>query len=118
MENIEYIIQVMVIGFSGVMAILFVLYGILIIFSRIFNHKEKNNTLEIPDQRLIAAITAAVYQYLLTNNNYIVPGDVSIAVQPSRNTGSSRWQLMGRKMLLDSKLELTNIRRKKHHESI
>ena len=127
MGQFEFAIQVLVLGFSVVLFTLFLLYGILLLFSRMF---QKNNQPVIdktpaiitdalihgsggPDQRVTVAIIAAVYQYMFANNKYLKPGAVNISVQPTGESHGNSWHIIGRKLLLESKLELENIRRRK-----
>jgi Na+-transporting methylmalonyl-CoA/oxaloacetate decarboxylase gamma subunit len=127
MGQYEFAFQVLVLGFSVVLFALFLLYGILLFFSRIFQKKEQpvvdktpvavkgalNHGSGGPDRRLTVAITAAVYQYMSANDKYYKPGMVNISVQPTGKTYGNNWQTIGRKLLLENKLELENIRRRK-----
>ena len=127
MGQYEFAIQVLVLGFSVVLFALFLLYGILLIFSRIFTKNDQPTVDKTPvivtgslnpgsggpDHRLTVAITAAVYQYMSANDKYYKPGMVNISVQPAGNSYSNNWQTIGRKLLLENKLELENIRRRK-----
>lgn len=132
MDKFEFSVQVLVIGFSVVLLTLFVLYGILELFNRLFNRAVVRSAAnkatagidspEIFNEGLnrctAVAITAAVYQYMKGENAYIRSGRINIEVQSSGNASASRWQVNGRKMLLENKSELVNIRRKKHRENI
>ncbi len=132
MEQFDFAIQVMIIGFSVVLFTLFALYCILLLFTRIFykkGYKTADKSLNVSaasrkdsgkgvDQRTAAAITAAVYQYLQNESSYSPGRIVSIAVQPAGNTAGSSWQVAGRKSLLENKMELENTRRKKLRENI
>ncbi len=127
MGQFEFAIQVLVLGFSVVLFALFLLYGILLLFSRLFNKNEQPIVDETPviktdalnpgkggpDQRLTVAVIAAVYQYMSANSKYYKPGTVNISVQPIGESSNNNWQMVGRKLLLESKLELENIRRRK-----
>lgn len=127
MGQYEFAIQVLVLGFSVVLFALFLLYGILLFFSRIFQKKEQpvvdktpvavtgalNPGSGEPDQRLTVAIIAAVHQYMSANVKYYNPGTINISVQPTGKSYSNNWQTVGRKLLLENKLELENIRRRK-----
>jgi hypothetical protein len=106
---------------------LFLLFGILLLFSRIFQKDEqpvvdkapviRTNAVEpginSPDRRLTAAIIAAVYQYMSANSKNFKPGSVNISVHPAGDSCNNNWQIIGRKLLLENKLELENIRRRK-----
>ncbi len=127
MDQFEFAFQVLLLGFSVVLFTLFLLFGVLLLFSRIFYKKERPDfdktplirTGEVkpgigsPDRLLNVAIIAAVYQYMSATNTYFKPGSVSISVQPSGESCSNNWQIIGRKLLLENKLELENIRRRK-----
>ena len=127
MNQFEFAIQVLVLGFSVVIFTLFLLYGLLLLFSRIF-YKDQQPVTEktsvvrtdavkhesgSPDRRLTVAIFAAVYQYMSVNSNYCKPDSVQISVQPTGELCGNKWQIVGRKLVLENKLELENIRRRK-----
>ncbi len=128
MNNLDFAFQVMVIGFLVVMFTLFLLFAILIIFSRIFKKTEKyplsaepigddgniNTAENVIDPRIIAAITASIYEYMHNCNNYFNPGGVNISIQHARN---NNWKYLGRKRLLETSNELAEIRRKKQREN-
>ncbi|MGM0689523.1 MAG: OadG family protein [Bacillota bacterium] len=133
MEEFDFAIQVMVIGFSVVLFTLFALYCIMLVFTRIFyktgDKKTAGKPLVTPadsrsdsgkgiNQRTAAVITAAVYNYLQLESSHHQGKIISIAVQPTGNSSGSSWQVAGRKSLLENKLELENIRRKKLLENI
>ncbi len=133
MENLDFALQVLVLGFSVVMVTLFGLYGVLILFNRLIYRPavepaEGKATAEPaparaespPEEngRVVAAILAAVYQYIQGDKDYRFSGPLSIAVQPTGGGKGGSWKLAGRKVLLESSLELENIRRKKKRENI
>ncbi len=136
MENLDFALQVLVLGFLVVMVTLFGLYAILILFNRIFyqqpaaaspestaaaDPEPSQGVTESPpgeNGRVVAAILAAVYQYMQTEQEHAFTGPISIAVQPSGRAGGGGWKHFGRKELLESSLELENIRRKKKRENI
>lgn len=127
MDQFEFAIQVLFLGFSVVLFTLFLLYGILLLFSRIFRKDEQPLVDKTPipktsavesgigstDRRLTVAIIAAVYQYMSANSKHFKPGAVNISVQSIGESCSNNWQIVGRKLLLENKLELENIRRRK-----
>ncbi len=127
MDQYEFAIQVLVLGFSVVLFTLFILYGILLLFSRMFQKIDQPVIDKTPaiitdalnhgkgglDQRVTVAIIAAVYQYMSANNKFFKPGAVNISVQPTGESYGNSWHIIGRKLLLESKLELENIRRRK-----
>jgi Na+-transporting methylmalonyl-CoA/oxaloacetate decarboxylase gamma subunit len=131
MEKFDFAIQVLVIGFSVVMVALIALYLLLLLFAKIF-HKECGKPAEaIPaaanravalkpgeDRRLTAAITAAVYAYMQTNNLLPPSGRISITLQQPGQSAVNNWHVSGRRVLLQNKLNLENIRRKKQRENI
>ncbi len=137
MDNLDFALQVMVLGFLVVMVTLFALFGILILFNRIFYKpavevKEEPQARTSPlddgesgsdDRRVVAAIMAAVYRCLESDRSFSSGSQVRISVQPSGVTGSggpglNSWLLTGRKELMTGYFELENIRRKKHRENI
>ncbi len=132
MENLDFALQVMVLGFSVVLVTLFGLYGVLILFNRLLYQpvaapsesktaaEAASSQVESPQEdngRVVAAILGAVYQYMQTDQAHFT-GPLSIAVQPSGGVKGGSWKFIGRKELLESSLELENIRRKKKRENI
>lgn len=127
MGQFEFAFQVLFIGLFVVMFTLFLLYAILLSFARLLQKKEKpviENTTVIgtnlatpgivgSDQRLTAAIIAAVYQYMAVNSHSIKPDALKISVQPAGGNCGNNWQIVGRKLLLENKMGLENIRRRK-----
>jgi Na+-transporting methylmalonyl-CoA/oxaloacetate decarboxylase gamma subunit len=127
MDQFEFAIQVLFLGFSVVIFTLFLLFGILLLFSRIFHTNEKpvidttpvirtdavKPGISSPDRLLNVAIIAAVYQYMSANSSYYKPGAVKISVQPTGESCGNNWHIIGRKLLLENKLELETIRRRK-----
>ncbi len=133
MENLDFALQVLVLGFLVVLVTLFGLYGILILFNRLLYQpatapaESKPAAEPQPSQavsesedngRVVAAIQAAVYQYMQIEHAKPFSGPLSIAVQPSGGVRGGGWKYIGRKELLESSLELENIRRKKKRENI
>ncbi len=133
MESFDFALQIMVIGFTVVIVTLTGLYGILLIFARIFYKKADDRPFNIAspgadsqgesdellqDRRKAAAITAAVYQYLVDQNSLTGKGILNIAVQPFGRTSEASWHIVGRKELLARRMELEKIRRKKKRENI
>jgi hypothetical protein len=131
MEKLQFSLQVMVIGFSVVLFTLFALYGILLLFSRIFSGQGKKTPKLIPaadrmasgekdgglEGRKTAAIVAAVYQYLMEQGSPYSSGQIRIAVRSAGNS-TGGWQIIGRKALLENRAALEQIRRNKHRENI
>lgn len=133
MEDFDFAIQVMVIGFSVVLFTLFALYCVMLLFTRIFyktgDKKTAGKPLVMPadsrsdsekgiNQHTAAAITAAIYNYLQLEGSLSQGKIISIAVQPAVTGSGNSWQVAGRKSLLENKMELENIRRKKLRENI
>lgn len=133
MDKLEFALQVMVIGFSVVMFTLLLLYGLLHLFSIIFtrNKREKfkvevSNTGAVPviknadDKRLTAAIIAAVYRYMQADSMLASAGagKINFIVKPVDNKNDDNWQMTGRRRLLQGRMDLETIRRKKYHENI
>ncbi len=132
MQNFDFALQVMVIGFSVVIVTLAGLYGILIIFSRLFYKQDGQKPFklltarsttgedvdDIRELRKKAAIVAAVYQYLSDQNSLKGSSSLNVMVQSSGSTNTGRWHLAGRKELLENRVELEMIRRNKKRENI
>jgi len=135
MNEINFAIQVMVLGFSVVIVTLVGLYFLLLVFARIFYEKgspkstlpEKESEVTSkaeptkPDQesRKTAAIFAAVYRYLQLNNEIREGSRISIAVQPAGSSSTTGgWHITGRKALMENRMELERIRRMKQRENI
>ncbi len=129
MNNLDFAIQVMVVGFLVVVFILFLLFGILLIFNRIFYSEEPhpsmnrlvpaNNTKLIApgiEPQIVAAISAAIYQYLLNEKPALNQGIISISAESTFKRGND-WKISGRKALLDNSAKLANIRRQKQREN-
>ena len=113
MGKFEFAIQVMVIGFTVVLVTLFLLYGILIFFSRIFSRSdrlsskkrplESNNLSEKNDLNqaaVIAAITAAVSSYLESQGGLVRTGKIIVKPRSAAVPVSNNWQIIGRKILM------------------
>ena len=132
MENMDFALQVMVLGFLVVMVTLFGLYGLLVLFNRLlyrpspvatgtqekeisFSSQEDSKA---ENKRVVAAIQAAIYQYMQTDQASSQKGPISFTVHTPEKTGLNKWQIIGRREQLESSLELENIRRKKKRENI
>ncbi len=126
MDKFDFALQVTVVGFSVVMVTLFLLYGILAVFSRLFNKEEikdlKNESAAISlsghqidtDNRVLTAvITAAVYSYLRSNGSTVKTAGIKITAQPASCSGMNSWQITGRRHLMETKAELETTRRNK-----
>ncbi|MGM0652556.1 MAG: OadG family protein [Bacillota bacterium] len=131
MGDINFALQVMVLGFSVVVVTLVGLYFILLIFTRIFNKKDrpvkKNESHQTEtvvtdkpdeDDRKAAAIFAAVYRYLQIKGDIKKDSRISIAVQSADLKSSGGWHIIGRKALMEKRMELERIRRMKQRENI
>lgn len=134
MHDYNFSIQVMVLGFSVVVVTLVGLYLMLIVFAKIFYErggpktdlpeKESRATGKVmpakPDEesRKTAAIFAAVYRYLQLNNDIREGSRITIAVQPAGASSTGGWHIIGRKALMENRMELERIRRMKQRENI
>jgi Na+-transporting methylmalonyl-CoA/oxaloacetate decarboxylase gamma subunit len=131
MDKLDFALEVMVVGFSVVLATLFLLYGILIAFSRIFNKKEIKNpkTDAAPkspvqfvggedNAALTAVITAAIYSYLENNAPSFNAAGFRITALPGSDCAVNNWQISGRRQLMEGKAELETTRRNKRREKI
>ncbi len=132
MQNFDFALQVMVIGFLVVVVTLVGLFGVLLLFTRIFY---KSEVVEPPvpaaeesspqetagddgDQRRTAAIMAAVYRYMQDQGGLTAGRRYSIAVQKATAGNAGHWHILGRMALLNNRTALENIRRKKKSENI
>lgn len=135
MYDINFAIQVMVLGFSVVIVTLVGLYFLLIVFARIFYERggpkttlpEKESPIKSKaapakpgeESRKTAAIFAAVYRYLQLSNEIKEGSRISIAVHPSgASSATGGWHIIGRKALMENRMELERTRRMKQHENI
>ncbi len=131
MVKLEFALQVMVIGFMVVMVTLVLLYGILIIFSRIFRKPVKtekssetdfNNSAAIKAEteqaKIVAAITAAISSYFNDLKPPFIIRKISLAEQTGNGSAVSSWQITGRKQLMNGNTDLETIRRNKKREKI
>lgn len=134
MHDINFAIQVMVLGFSVVIVTLVGLYFLLLVFARIFHEKDNPETAlpetesrttseAVPakpddESRKTAAIFAAVYSYLQLNDAIKEGSRISIAVQPAGVNNTGGWHIIGRKALMEKRTELERIRRMKQRENI
>lgn len=134
MEDLTFAIQIFVIGFLVVMVTLFGLYIILLLFNR-FMYKPGTESTESKvasdsrealhitsatavNGRVVAAILAAVYNYMQSGKEQAFTGPIRIAVQQASGAKGKSWKYTGRKELLVKSLELENIRREKKHKNI
>lgn len=133
MKLLYFGLQTMIIGFTLVLVVLFVLNLLIVLFSRLvaFRYNTSRNSMIVPvadedgsgemelarpRQKIVAAISAAL-------DSYLNPEDVMIdyritRVEPYHGNFSSQWALQGRKDLLNMNLILTNIRREKFGQKI
>lgn len=134
MDDINFAIQVMVLGFSVVVVTLVGLYIVLLIFNRIFYEKESSGKAapekDAQEEKIAAtavssengpkkaAIFAAVYRYLQLNGDIKEGSRISIAVQPAGSNRTGGWHITGRKALMENRMELERIRRMKQRENI
>lgn len=130
MDKLDFALQVLVLGFMVVMVTLFGLYGVLILFNKYFYHDDKKPPLKAEtgrvdrvttdtaaDSRVIAAIMAAVYQYVKSDRAY-TGAPLKIAIQPTAGAALNSWRNAGRKKLLESRMELEKVRRNNRRENI
>ncbi len=127
MQDFDFALQVMVIGFTVVIITLAGLYGILLVFTRIF-YKNDPHKPSIPsagsntagedveadqERRKAAAIIAAINQYIDDNKILKAGSRFNAVVQPSYQSAGDSWHIAGRKSLLESRTVIENTRRKK-----
>ena len=134
MNDINFAVQVMVLGFSVVIVTLVGLYILLILFARVFHERGDSKTAapekkppvkgektpNEPDEesQKTAAIFAAVYSYLELHNQIKGNSRISIAIQPEGAGSTGGWHIIGRKALMENRTELDRIRRMKQREKI
>lgn len=123
MEQFEFAIQVMVIGFLVVLVTLFALYGILLLFAKVLYREEKavvSNILkaETKAAEIPAVIMAAVYAYMESSNIRGRITGVSINAKTFEGSAGSSWQVSGRKASMENRNALEKIRRKRRSENI
>jgi hypothetical protein len=124
-DRLDYALQILLLGFSVVMFTLFLLYGIISLFNRIFYHpaekqpagkagypyhvEYKPSISELPT-RVTAAVTAAVLEYLQLQE--AASPKVTVRVQTQETHARRSWAAAGRKILLERRLEHEQLRRK------
>jgi sodium pump decarboxylase gamma subunit len=139
LDKIEFGLQVMVIGFVVVMIILYVLYLILIVFSRIFGEKaaagpnagaapakilEEASAAPVAaatsrqdnrfDGDIAAVITAAVAASLDTSGREFAIGSKEPALPGAQAPDRAlNWSLAGRERLMERRRDLFLLRREK-----
>ena len=132
MDKLDFAIQVLVLGFMVVVVTLFALYGILLFFNRIFykgtdqtavaSSSDGKGYAETGDEdimrRTTAVILAALYHYMQDDPSINRTGRINITVRASGSIGENNWRISGRKNILENRIELENIRRKKQIEKI
>ncbi len=117
-EKFIFSMQIIFLGFSVVMVILFALYGLILLFnrfsSRMVKKEERAVFREVPDEvlspRLAAAISAAVNCHRTANSS--CTGSLRLGVNRPETRGS-RWLTAGRKDLLENRVHLEISRREK-----
>jgi len=128
MDKLDFALEVMVVGFFVVLVTLFLLYGILLVFNRIFNKElsSSDNNLKYlakaetrPDNSILTAvITAAVYGYLESATPSYHAANFRVTAYPMGGGAANSWQLIGRRQLMEGKAELETTRRNKNREKI
>lgn len=120
-DKFAFTMQVFFLGFSVVMLVLFLLYGLISLFNRLRSPllgKAGPEEPPLPDDwellppELIAAITAAVHHYRADASG--PGGPVRIQVELPQ----SLWAVAGRRALLENSSELERLRRKKKLEEV
>lgn len=122
-DNLEFGLRVAILGFSTVLITLFILYTILVLFARLFNRMPQGEEElppipgEITGERGItpvtaAAITAAIAHCLDLNDLHGKP--LAVTVERAREASRNAWASAGRRVMMEGKLELERLRRKKN----
>ncbi len=134
-NDLEFALQVLVLGFTVVMVTLISLFFLLILFNRIFyrpikTDSKKEEPASAPpaavepemdtagNQRAIAAALGAIYAYMQESKTGFSSGSLSISVQAPGGGSVNSWVINGRRKLHDGRFELEQIRRKKRRENI
>ncbi len=135
MDQLNFAIQVLVIGFTVVFVTLFMLYGVLLLFSYLFYKKEEDKSInqkesllsgektfeavaDSVDSKVIAVITAAISEYMQHDENFKKTASVSIYSDKARSSIVDNWKIIGRKALMENRAVLEKIRRKRRVEKI
>lgn len=135
MDQLNFAIQVLVIGFAVVFVTLFMLYGVLLLFSYLFYKKEEDKSInqkesllsgektfeavaDSVDSKVIAVITAAISEYMQHDENFKKTVSVSIYSDQARSSIVDNWKIIGRKALMENRAVLEKIRRKRRVEKI
>jgi hypothetical protein len=69
------------------------------------------------DKKIKAAIMGAIYQYMEAGGSPGSGANLSFTVTPDEFMPGNSWKLQGRKNLLNRRVELETIRRKKQREN-
>lgn len=127
MGDLEFALQVMVVGFTLVLFTLFVLYLIIIVFGRLFAPRlpsfedaallfeEEPVTTDGLTTKKTAIISAAVYAYLCDPT---AGGFVIKKIEPVHSSFTNRWASEGRKELINMNQEIAKLRREKSGKKI
>ena len=129
MDNIDFALQVMILGFVLVMFTLFLLYLVIILLGKFFGISttwdseiteieegdlEEKWVVEGVSPEKVAAIVAAINTYMLEPSAYTIK-----KIEPlGKKQISSKWAIQGRKELLNMQEELDQIRREKSGKKI
>lgn len=117
--------QIMFLGLSVVMVVLFTLYGLMVLFNRFFSRmpaKKEDNNLSNKDEKpvtikstaedlppqLVAAISAAVYCY---RTAHTAPESCERFQEKRPNMDGSRWLAAARRDIMESRERLVISRR-------
>lgn len=122
-DQVEFALQVMLLGFSVVLLTLFLLFLIIHFLGRVLSppdivpSKNLNYVTDVwdgPSPRVAAVITASIYSYLFNNHD----GSYTIkSIEPVHRSSPGpavcNWTMQGRKELLNAMEEIEQYRRKK-----
>ncbi len=130
MEEILEAVKIMVIGFSTVIATLFILYLFMVLLGKLLGPKVEVGREETPvtssvyplgdaiAAEKIAAIAAAVYECIYhkygENRKFVITGIRKSTGTSSKNT----WLMEGRKELLNAGEELERTRRERYGKKV
>jgi len=129
MEDLLFSVKVMILGFTTVLVTLFLLYLLILVFGRLLGPEKEYTTKtrmapsikplgeDIPAEK-VAAITAAVYEYLYsmygTGNRFKITG----IIREKGKAQTNSWAKAGKEDILNLNEELEMERREKHGKKI
>ncbi|MDY6827196.1 MAG: hypothetical protein SVV67_08510 [Bacillota bacterium] len=121
MNNLDFALQVVVLGFLVVLSILLLLYVILLLLNRLqfLLHKSQEPLIVEGEQNKIitVAVISAVYRYMQMEDNIYNLQSLRITCQPLINNSRMNWRMERHKELLNNEVRLNQSRRGKPNEN-